>query len=187
MSAHDPFPDAAFIAPSAELYGDVRLGADSSVWPKVVMRAESAHIEIGVGTNIQDFVMVHVGAGHPSLIGDWCSITHHVTVHGAAIGDRCLIGINATLMDGCVIGEGSIVAGNSLVREGVVIPPHSIVAGVPAKVIGSRDNRVPNTLNALAYVENAHAYRAGNHRRWSEPSFAAFMAEQESVLKDTLS
>ncbi len=186
METGDSYPQAAWIAPSAELYGEISLADRCSIWPKVVMRAESSHISVGQGTNIQDFVMVHIGTATPSVIGDWCSITHHVTVHGAVIEDRCLIGINATLMDGCVIGEGSIVAGNSLVREGTIVPPHSIVAGVPSRVIANRDNRIANTLNALAYVENAMAYAEGNHRRWSEASFAAFMAEQEAALRQSL-
>lgn len=175
MTTDSRFPEAAFIAASAELYGEIQLAVGSSVWPKVVMRAEAAHIRVGVYTNIQDFVMIHFGADSPSVIGDYCSITHHTTIHGAAIGDRCLIGINATIMDGAVIGENSIVAGNSIVREGLVVPPNSIVAGVPAKVIGQRNNAVPNKLNALAYYENAQAFATGNHRRWSEPSYAEKM------------
>lgn len=179
------FPDAAFIADSAELYGDIRIHTGASVWPKVVMRAEAAHIEVGAYSNIQDFVMVHFGAGTPSIIGAYCSITHHVTVHGAEIGDHCLIGINATLMDGAVIGANSIVAGNSIVREGTIVPPNSIVAGVPAKVVGTRNNGAANKLNALAYYENAQAFAAGNHRRWSEDSYSTQMAQYaESVTAE---
>lgn len=162
---------AAWIAPSAELYGDIRLAQGVSIWPKVVMRAESTFIEIGAYSNIQDFVMIHYGSGSPSVIGRYCSITHHVTVHGASVGDCCLIGINATLMDGSVIGANSIVAGHSIVREGTVIPPNSIVAGVPAKVVGERNNALANRLNAAAYYENALAYARGNYRRWSESGY----------------
>jgi len=177
MTTNSRFPEASFIAESAELYGEIQLAKGSSVWPKVVMRAEAAHIHVGAYTNIQDFVMIHFGAASPSVIGDYCSITHHATIHGADVGDRCLIGINATIMDGAVIGENSIVAGNSIVREGLVVPPNSIVAGVPAKVIGERNNAVANKLNALAYYENAVAFAAGNHRRWSESDYATKMAE----------
>ena len=162
---------AAWIAPSAELYGDVRLAEGVSIWPKVVMRAEAAYIEIGACSNIQDFVMIHYGNDCPSIIGEYCSITHHATVHGARVGDHCLIGINATLMDGCVIGENSIVAGHSIVSEGSVIPPNAIVAGVPGKVVGERNNRLANRLNAVAYLENALAFARGNHRRWSEEDY----------------
>jgi len=171
MNAAQGAERAAWIAPSAELYGDVRLSEGVSIWPKVVMRAESLFIEIGAYSNIQDFVMIHYGDGSPSVIGRYCSITHHVTVHGATVGDCCLIGINATLMDGAVIGANSIVAGHSIVREGTVIPPNSIVAGVPAKVVGERNSALANRLNAAAYYENALAYAQGNYRRWSEADY----------------
>ena len=174
---------AAFVAASAELYGAVTLKEGSSVWPKSVLRGDALHIEVGAYSNIQDFVMVHVGAGTPSIIGRYCSITHHVTVHGATIGDNCLIGINATLMDGAVIGANSIVAGNTIVREGTIIPPNSIVAGVPGKVIATRNNGAANKLNALAYHENALAFAQGNHRRWAEPAYEALVARWQQELE----
>ncbi len=125
---------SAWIAPSAELYGRITIGEGSSLWPQAVIRAECQEVRIGSHTNLQDFVMIHVGYDHPTRIGDFCSITHHATVHGAVIEDDCLIGINAVVMDGAVIGRGSIVAPGAVVTEGTIIPPHSIVGGVPAKV-----------------------------------------------------
>ena len=74
-------------------------GRESSIWPNAVMRAEMFHIEIGARTNIQDFVLIHVGATTPTIIGDDCSITHHATLHGCELGDKCLVGINSTIMD----------------------------------------------------------------------------------------
>ena len=109
---------------SANLFGTLSIGEGSSVWPNVVMRSEMHHITIGRMTNIQDFSMIHVGATTPTIIGDFCSITHHCTIHGATIGDACLIGINATIMDGAVIGAGSIVAGGAFVPEGKEYPPN---------------------------------------------------------------
>lgn len=155
-------------ADSAELFGDIRFEKGVSIWPKVVMRAEFAHIEIGAFTNIQDFTMIHIGDG-PTVIGAYCSITHHCTIHGATVGDNCLIGINVTLMDNCVIGANSIVAGHSILTEGTQIPPNSIVAGAPAKVIKQRNNYVANKLNAVAYYENGLAYANGDHRVWASP------------------
>ncbi|REJ74786.1 MAG: gamma carbonic anhydrase family protein [Acidobacteria bacterium] len=180
---------AAWIAPSAELYGEIHLGEGVSIWPRVVMRAEAQSIRIGRFTNVQDFVMVHIGFDQPTRIGDYCSITHHATVHGATIEDECLIGINATLMDGVVIGAGSIVAGHTIVTEGTVVPPGSVVAGVPGKVIASRDNRLANRLNAVAYHQNAIAYAAGNHRRWAEPEFQSLMARAraEGLAEEAIS
>lgn len=174
---------AAWIAPSAELYGDIRIAQGVSIWPKSVLRVEDTHIQIGEFTNLQDFVMVHFGSNGPSQIGAYCSITHHTTIHGAVIGDCCLIGINATIMDGARIGANCIVAGNSIVREGTVIPDNSIVAGVPAKVIGNRNSYVENKLNALAYHENALAYANGNYRRWSDPEYKAIMEQHQAKLE----
>lgn len=168
----------AWIARSAELYGRITIGAESSLWPNCVVRAEAQEVRIGRHTNIQDFVMIHIGYDHPTIIGDFCSITHHATVHGAVIEDDCLIGINAVVMDGAVIGRGSIVAPGAVVTEGTVIPPNSIVAGVPAKVIKERDNAAENRLNAWNYCRNARAFRRGEHRAWSGADFAAFVAEK---------
>lgn len=159
----------SYIHPSAQLYGDIRIGALASIWPNAVLRAEMQHIEIGIGANIQDFVMVHIGYAKPTRIGAWCSITHHVTAHGCDIGDDCLIGINATIMDGAVIGENSIVAGHAFVREGTVIPANSIVMGAPAEVKSTRDNQRANRLNAVLYEMNASAYADGDFRVWARP------------------
>ena len=172
-------------APGVQIYGDVRLAEGVSLWPNAVMRAESHYIEIGTNTNVQDFAMIHIG-GAPSIIGAFCSITHHATVHGAVIGDNCLIGINATIMDGAEIGANSIVAGHAIVREGEKVPPNSVVAGVPGKVVATRNNYVANRINAYAYLENAQAYAAGNYRRWAEPEYEAKMAELALALERDL-
>jgi len=174
---------AAWIAPSAELYGDVRLEQGCSIWPKAVLRVEDTYIRVGAYTNLQDFVMVHFGSTGASDIGAYCSITHHTTIHGATIGDCCLIGINVTVMDGASIGANSIVAGNSIVREGTQIPPNSIVAGVPAKVIGTRNNYVDNKLNAIAYYENAQAYARGYYRRWSDDDYKTLMEARKREIE----
>lgn len=178
---------AAYIHPTAQIYGDVAIGAGSSVWINVAMRAESYSIKIGAHTNIQDFTMIHVGAASPTIIGDHCSITHHCTIHGCTIGDNCLIGINATVMDGAVIGENSIVAGGAFVREGAVVPPNSIVMGVPAQVTKVRNNWVANRMNAFLYEQNAEAYARGEHRIWSDPVGQTAMNEQMDALREDFS
>lgn len=166
----------AFIHETALVFGRVRIGEDASLWPYAVIRAESDFVEIGRGTNIQDHAMVHIGGAYPTRIGDWCSITHKVCIHGATIGDNCLIGIGATIMDGAVIGANSIVAGHSIVTEGTVVPPGSIVAGVPAKVIAQRDGFEKTRRNALLYLWNARAYAEGRHRAWDDPACNDFVA-----------
>ncbi|HAB09726.1 MAG TPA: gamma carbonic anhydrase family protein, partial [Alcanivorax sp.] len=113
---------AAYIHESAWLYGDIELAEGASVWINAALRAELYDIRIGRYTNLQDFVMVHIGNHTGTRIGDYCSITHHVTLHGCTIGDNCLVGINSTIMDGCVIGDNCIIAGHTFLKEGTEIP-----------------------------------------------------------------
>ncbi|MFC7518251.1 gamma carbonic anhydrase family protein [Herbaspirillum sp. GCM10030257] len=168
----------AYVHDSALLYGKVTVGNHASIWMNVVARAEHKEIVIGEYTNIQDFVMLHIGDKTSTVIGSHCSITHHCTIHGCTIGDNCLIGITTTIMDGCVIGENSIVAGHSFLKEGTVIPPNSIVMGTPGKVIRTQNNFVRNRLNSYMYYRNALAYASGDYRAWSTESFPHEVAEE---------
>lgn len=176
--------DPAFIHPSALIYGRVSLAEGASMWPYSVIRAENFEIEIGPHTNIQDHVMIHVGYRVGTYIGAYCSITHHCNLHGARIGDNCLIGINATIMDECVIGDNCIIAGGAFLTEKTVIPDNSIVAGMPAKVIRTRNSWVANRFNAVLYHRNAQHYAEGKHQAWEGPEFETFkrstMARLES-------
>ena len=156
--------ETAWVHESALLFGNISVGRESSIWPHVVMRSEMFFIKIGARSNIQDFVMVHVGATTPTIIGDDCSITHHATLHGCNLGDNCLVGINSTIMDGAVIGNNCIVAGHSIITEGSSFPDNSIIAGSPAKLLKSRNSSVANKMNAAFYVLNAKNYRHGIHR-----------------------
>jgi carbonic anhydrase/acetyltransferase-like protein (isoleucine patch superfamily) len=173
---------SVWVAPGAQLYGAVVIGEGSSVWPHAVMRAECHAIRIGRFTNVQDFVMIHVAYEGGTTVGDYCSITHHVVLHGCTVEDECLIGIHATVMDGAVIGRGSIVAGGAFVTEGTRVPPGSIVAGVPAKVIRQRDAAHENRLNAWQYHRNAAHYRDGRHRAWDGADYAAWLAETRDLV-----
>jgi carbonic anhydrase/acetyltransferase-like protein (isoleucine patch superfamily) len=175
-------PDS-FVAPTAQIFGNVEIGAESSVWPNVVIRAECQHVRVGRYTNLQDFVMIHVGFEHATEIGDFCSITHHSTIHGCKIEDDCLVGINAVVMDGAMIGPGSIVAGGAMVREGSEFGPGSIIAGVPAKQIGERDSARANRRNAWVYHWNAKAYERGDHRAWTGPDYERWILELAEKLE----
>lgn len=172
--------ESAWIAPSAQLFGRISIGAGSSVWHNVVARAECCEIRIGRMTNVQDFVMIHVGYDASTHVGDFCSITHHATLHGCRVGDHCLIGVGAVLMDDVEIGAGSIVAGGAVVPEGKVFPPGSIIAGVPGRVIAERDSARANRMNAWLYHRNAQAYRRGDHRAWDGAEFAAWRAAKQA-------
>lgn len=172
----------AYVHESAHLYGKVTVDEHASIWVNVVARAEHRQIVIGPYTNIQDFVMLHIGDRTDTIIGSNCSITHHCTIHGCTIGDNCLIGINATIMDGCVIGENSIIGGHTFLKEGTIIPPNSIVMGAPGKVTRTQNNFARNRLNAYAYYRNALAYASGNFRAWGESDFPAdMMAEMQRL------
>jgi len=185
-AANEPQVHAdAWVAPSAQLSGRIAIAAGASLWHNVVARAECQEISIGRMSNIQDFVMIHVGYEAPTRVGEFCSITHHTTIHGCTIEDGSLIGINAVIMDDAVIGAGSIVAGGAMVTEGKVFPPHSIIAGVPAKVIGERDSSRANRMNAWLYHYNAEATRRGEHRAWDGPEFEAWReAKRAEVAAD---
>jgi len=174
---------SVWIAPTAQLYGAIQIGPDVSIWHNAVLRAECERIEIGRMTNLQDFVMVHIAYDHPTIIGEFCSITHHVTVHGCTIGDHCLVGIGATIMDRAVIGEGSIVAGGAFVTERSVFPPHSIIAGVPAKRIAERDCARANRMNAWMYQRNAEFTRRGNYRAWVGDEYKAWHAAKTAEIE----
>jgi carbonic anhydrase/acetyltransferase-like protein (isoleucine patch superfamily) len=125
----------AFKAKNATLTGNVTLGKDVGIWFGVVIRGDDAPLSIGARTNVQDLSMIHADSGVPNVIGEEVTIGHRCVLHGARIGDRCLIGMGAVLLGGSVIGEGSIVAAGAVVREGFEVPPGSLVAGVPAKII----------------------------------------------------
>lgn len=172
-------------APGVQIYGRVRIDEEVSLWPNVVIRAEANDVHIGRYSNLQDFVMVHVGYGAPTHVGEFCSITHHTTLHGCTIEDHCLVGINAVVMDAAVIGRGSIVAGGAMVTEGSVFPPNSVIAGVPAKQIGERDSARANRLNAWQYHLNMKAYQLGDHRCWEGSEYESWLlAKKREVDRD---
>jgi len=133
----------AWVAPSADVIGNVKIGADSSVWFGTVIRGDVHKIRIGKRTSIQDLSMIHVthykkedmSDGNPTIIGDDVTIGHKVMLHGCTIENGSLIGMSATILDGAVIGEGSIVGAHSLVTSNKVFPPHSLIIGSPAKVV----------------------------------------------------
>lgn len=172
----------AYVHETAHLYGKVTVEEHASIWTHVVARAEHRQIVIGAYTNIQDFVMLHIGDRTDTIIGSHCSITHHCTIHGGTIGDNCLIGINSTIMDGCVVGDNCIIGGHTFLKEGTVIPPNSIVVGAPGKVTRTQNNFVRNRLNAYAYLRNAQAYASGNFRAWAESEFPKELLEEMQRL-----
>lgn len=125
----------AFVDQSAQVIGDVVIGAESSVWMQVVIRGDVNHIRIGDRTNVQDGTVVHVQHDtHPTIIGNDVTIGHGAVVHGCTIADRVLVGMGAIILNGADVGEDCIIAAGTLLTEGTRIPPRSMVMGSPGKV-----------------------------------------------------
>ncbi|MDL1969493.1 MAG: gamma carbonic anhydrase family protein [Candidatus Desulfofervidaceae bacterium] len=125
----------AFIVESADIIGDVTIGAKSSVWFKAVVRGDVHYIRIGERTNVQDGALLHVTHDtHPLIIGNEVTIGHGVILHGCTVKDRVLIGMGAIVLDGAILNEECIVGAGALVPPNMVVPQRTLVVGVPAKV-----------------------------------------------------
>lgn len=172
----------AFLDPTARVFGRVAAGEGSSFWPYSVIRAEGAAVRIGCFTNIQDGAVIHVGGGKGTVIGDYCSIAHRAVVHGAEVGDDCLIGIGSVVMDGAKVGKRCVIGAMALVPPGAEIPDDSVVMGVPGKVVATRNNFVATRRNALVYYRNALAYAEGRHDEWRQDGFRAWREEMNKRL-----
>jgi carbonic anhydrase/acetyltransferase-like protein (isoleucine patch superfamily) len=159
-------PDSCFVAPSADIIGDVQMGEESSAWFQVVIRGDVNSIRIGARTNIQDGSILHVTRdkmpmkGAPLKIGDDVTIGHRVTLHGCTIKNRILIGMGATVLDGAVIDDDSIVAAGALVTKGKVFPPRSLIQGSPAKAVRELTDDEVSMVKASAnnYVGDTRFY-----------------------------
>ena len=153
----------AWVADSAEVIGNVDLGANASVWFGVVIRGDNETIRVGRNSNIQDGSVLHSDAGVPLTLGDNVSVGHQVMLHGCTIGDGSLIGIQAVVLNRAKIGRNCIVGAGSVVTEGKEFPDNSLIFGSPAKLIRTLDDAGLQMLSQIAehYVENAERYRLG--------------------------
>jgi carbonic anhydrase/acetyltransferase-like protein (isoleucine patch superfamily) len=158
--------ETVFIAPGAVVLGDVHLAADVSVWYQAVIRGDTAPIQIGRGSNIQDGAILHADPGFPCSLGERVTVGHGAIVHGATIGNEVLIGMRAVVMNGAQIGVGSIVGVGAVVPEGMVIPPGSVVMGIPAVVKRSVTERDQERIAHAAehYISAGRVYRANRKK-----------------------
>ncbi len=125
-----------FLAETAVVIGDVRMGDQCSVWYNAVVRGDVNSIRIGDRVNIQDGAVLHCTYQKASLIiGSDVSIGHNAIVHGCRIHDKVLIGMGAIVMDHAEIGEGSVIAAGAVVTQNMIVEPGSLIAGVPGKRI----------------------------------------------------
>ena len=146
-----------FIHDTAVVIGRVYLGDRASVWPTAVIRGDVEEIWVGCDTNVQDGAVLHADPGMPCKVGDRVTIGHRATVHGCTVGEECLIGIGATVLNGARIGSQSIIGAHALVPEGMEIPSGVLVVGIPAKVRRelTDEERAGLAAQAARYVENA--------------------------------
>ncbi len=146
--------EGAYIAPSADVTGDVKLAEDSSIWYQAVLRADHDRISVGKGTNIQDGCVLHVDEGYPIQIGEYVTAGHGAILHGCTIGDNSLIGMGAIVLNGAVIGKNCIIGAGALVTQGTVIPDGMMALGTPAKVRRalSEEEISQNRKSALEYI-----------------------------------
>ena len=154
-------PSSAFVAPTASIIGNATFGEQASAFYGVSVRADTAAISVGAGSNLQDNVVLHADPGFPCSVGSGVSVGHAAVVHGCTVEDDCLIGMGATILNGAVIGTGSLVAAGAVVLEGTIVPPRSLVAGVPAKVRRELSEKEFDGVkaNAARYVELAALHR----------------------------
>jgi carbonic anhydrase/acetyltransferase-like protein (isoleucine patch superfamily) len=158
-----PADGSAWIAPGAQVIGRVSLAQGVSIWFNAVLRGDNEPIVIGPGSNVQDGCVFHVDPGFPLVIGSGVTVGHKAILHGCTIGDGCLIGMGAVVMNGATIGESCLIGAGALVPEGREIPPRSLALGQPAKVIRTLDDAEIATMREAStrYRERREQYRGG--------------------------
>ena len=132
---------SAWVAPTACLIGDVRIGPEVYVGWHAVLRGDHGSIEIGEGSAVEEGVIIHTSRGFFSRVGLEVTLGHGAMLHDATVDDMAVIGMRATVSNSSVVGRWSIIGEMGLVRAGQVIPPESIAVGVPVKVIGKVEDR----------------------------------------------
>jgi carbonic anhydrase/acetyltransferase-like protein (isoleucine patch superfamily) len=163
--------NSAYVDESAVVIGDVKIGEDSSIWPMTVVRGDVHSITIGKGTNIQDASILHVAhdgkfspGGYPLVVGDYVTAGHRVTLHACTVGNYCLIGMSATIMDGAVLGDKLIIGAGSLVPTGKVLEGGYLYVGSPVKRVRELNEKELEFLeySAVHYVKlkNQHKLHA---------------------------
>ena len=157
-----------YIAPTAFVCGDVRIGDDSTIMHHVVIRGDVAAITIGRRVNVQDQSVIHVQTGVPQVIEDQVAIGHRAVVHGRRIGSKALIGMGAIVLDDCDIGAGAIIGAGAVVPPGTVIPPGTLVVGVPGKVVREVKDEERRYVDFIlaSYARLNHEHAAGMYPNW---------------------
>ncbi len=160
--------ETAYIDETALVIGNVNIGEHSSIWPMTVVRGDVHSIQIGKYTNIQDTSILHVThdgefspGGYPLTIGDYVTAGHRVTLHACTVGDYCLIGMSATIMDGAVIGDKTIIGAGSLVPTGKKLEGGYLYVGSPIKRVRELNEK---ELAFLEYSATHYAKLKDRHK-----------------------
>ena len=146
------------------MIGDVTIGAQSSVWPRAVLRGDYGTITIGAGTSVQDGTVIHAGPGFPTIVGDRCVIGHLVHLEGCVLEEESLAGSSSVVLHWARIGQGATVGANAVVPNNVVVPPGALAVGVPAKILEGRSDVTMIRISVDEYIANAKRYREGLRR-----------------------
>lgn len=149
-----------YIAPGAFVIGRVKIAQGANIWYNTVLRGDVDEIHVGRYTNIQDNSTVHVVCGSPAVIGDYVTVGHGAIIHGCTVGNNCLIGMGAILLNYAEIGDNCIIAAGSLIPERKKIPPNSLVMGSPGKVVRQLTEEDIEKIreSSLSYHELAQDY-----------------------------
>ncbi|MBS1170901.1 MAG: bacterial transferase hexapeptide family protein [Burkholderiaceae bacterium] len=152
----------AWIAPSADVIGNVRIEAGASVWFGVTIRADHERIVIGENSNIQDGSVLHADPGCPLLMGKNVTVGHQAMLHGCKIGDGAMVGIRATVLNGAVIGENALVGACALVTEGKEMASNALIIGSPARVARTMSEEDVHRMQGAArfYIKNSKLFAA---------------------------
>lgn len=153
--------DDYWIAPSADVIGDVRLGHNASIWWNAVLRGDNDSIAIGDNSNVQDGCVLHTDPGHPLFVGNNVSVGHMSMLHGCTIGDGSLVGIGSVVLNGAKIGRNCLIGAKSLIGEAKEIPDNSLVMGSPGKIIRQVSPEQIDLLKQIvaSYVTRWQQYR----------------------------
>ena len=159
--ARPQIAEDTWVAPDANVIGNVVLEAGASVWFCATLRGDNEVIHVGAGTNVQENTVMHTDMGFPLIIGAGCTIGHKVMLHGCTIGDNSLIGMGATVLNGAKIGKNCLIGAGALITEGKEIPDNSLVMGAPGKVVRELNEQAAMGLRASAvhYQENMRRFR----------------------------
>ena len=153
--------ESVFVAESADIIGDVKIGKNSSIWYNTVLRGDEHAIRIGENTNIQDGTVIHVGWDVDTVIGDNVTVGHNALVHGCKIGNNSLVGMGAIVLNGAEIGEYCMIAAGALVKQNKKFPDGVLIMGSPAKVVRELTDEEKQSLikSADDYYKNAQRHK----------------------------